>query len=231
MARRSRFPLKAPESLQPDPRPRGREPLRADQRRHPAGALAGSGRGPHRRAGRPHLARGRARSSCGCRPASGPTSCPSWPTRCARGSRSGVWSRASCASAWARSRPVERPPERRIARAVPVVREVPAELARVLATVTDPELRQAIESAAAANLAWQIGDAARPAGPAHRSAASRSSPSIRWIRKRSAGPNVACFSRSSARYARRRTTSIALTLRNALLSSSTTGAAQGRPWA
>jgi hypothetical protein len=50
---------------------------------------------------------------------------------------------------------VERPPERRIARAVPVIREVPDELARVLATVNDPQLRQAIESAAAANLAWQ----------------------------------------------------------------------------
>ena len=37
--------------------------------------------------------------------------------------------------------PVERPPERRIARAVPSIREVPEELARVLATVGDPELR------------------------------------------------------------------------------------------
>ena len=49
-----------------------------------------------------------------------------------------------------------------------------------------------------------------------RSAASRSSPSIRWRRNRSAGPSDACFSRSSARYARRAARSIALTLRNAL---------------
>jgi Dna[CI] antecedent, DciA len=50
---------------------------------------------------------------------------------------------------------VERPPERRIARAVPVIRQIPDEVARELAAVTDPVLRQAIESAAAANLAWQ----------------------------------------------------------------------------
>jgi hypothetical protein len=84
--------------------------------------------------------------------------------------------------------PVERPPERRIARAVPVVREVPPELARVLATVTDPELRQAIESAAAANLAWQSVTRPAPQAPlteaqraarAPRSAGSESAPPAR----------------------------------------------------
>src|SRR5579859_1938593 len=60
---------------------------------------------------------------------------------------------------------VERPPERRIARAVPVIREVPDELARVLATVSDPALRHAIESAAAANLAWQSVTRPAPKGP------------------------------------------------------------------
>ena len=57
---------------------------------------------------------------------------------------------------------VERPPERRIARAVPVTREIPEELSRVLASVADPELRRAIESAAAANLAWQTVTRAAP---------------------------------------------------------------------
>ncbi len=80
---------------------------------------------------------------------------------------------------------VERPPERRISRSVPVIREVPDELARVLATVTDPELRQAIESAAAANLAWQTVTRPVPQAPlneaqraarAPRSAGSESAP-------------------------------------------------------
>jgi hypothetical protein len=66
---------------------------------------------------------------------------------------------------------VERPPERRIARAVPVTREIPDELARVLAAVTDPELRRAIESAAAANLAWQT--VTRPAPQAALTEAQR----------------------------------------------------------
>ena len=61
--------------------------------------------------------------------------------------------------------PVERPPERRIARTVPAVREVPEELARVLATVADPDLRHAIESAAAANLAWQTVTRPAPQAP------------------------------------------------------------------
>jgi hypothetical protein len=84
--------------------------------------------------------------------------------------------------------PVERPPERRIARAVPVVREIPEELARVLATVNDPQLRQAIESAAAANLAWQSVTRPAPQAPlteaqraarAPRSAAAESAPPAR----------------------------------------------------
>jgi hypothetical protein len=50
---------------------------------------------------------------------------------------------------------VERPPERRVARTVPTTREIPDELAHVLAGVTDPELRAVLEGAAAANLAWQ----------------------------------------------------------------------------
>ena len=53
---------------------------------------------------------------------------------------------------------VERPPERRTVRAAPSMRdvlEVPEEVARVLAGVSDTELRHVIESAAAANLAWQ----------------------------------------------------------------------------
>jgi Dna[CI] antecedent, DciA len=66
---------------------------------------------------------------------------------------------------------VERPPERRTARAVPVIREIPEELAHVLSAVTDPELRQAIERAAAANLAWQ--SVTRPAPPAPLTEAQR----------------------------------------------------------
>jgi len=73
---------------------------------------------------------------------------------------------------------VERPPERRIARAVPVIERVPDELARVLATVADPELRQAIESAAAANLAWQT--VTRPAPQAPVSEAQRAARAPRY---------------------------------------------------
>ena len=50
---------------------------------------------------------------------------------------------------------VERPAERRVTRSVPVERQVPYELIGVLATVSDADLRAAIEHAAAANLAWQ----------------------------------------------------------------------------
>jgi hypothetical protein len=60
--------------------------------------------------------------------------------------------------------PVERPAERRVTRSVPHVREVPDEVARVLASVEDAELRGVIARAAAANLAWQT--VVRPAPPA-----------------------------------------------------------------
>jgi hypothetical protein len=57
--------------------------------------------------------------------------------------------------------PIDRPPERRVARTVPAVRQLPNELARALGAVPDGELRECIERAAAANLAWQ--EVARPA--------------------------------------------------------------------
>ncbi len=57
--------------------------------------------------------------------------------------------------------PIDRPPERRIARAVPAERKLPADVARALGEVTDEDLRAAIERAAAANLAWQ--EVSRPA--------------------------------------------------------------------
>jgi hypothetical protein len=50
---------------------------------------------------------------------------------------------------------IERPPERRTARAVPKTREIPAEVSDSLAQVESVELREAIERAAASNLAWQ----------------------------------------------------------------------------
>jgi len=50
---------------------------------------------------------------------------------------------------------VERPPERRIARAVPTSFAIPPELTHVLDDVGDDSLRASIERAAAANLAWQ----------------------------------------------------------------------------
>lgn len=81
--------------------------------------------------------------------------------------------------------PVDRPPERRIARTVPGARAVPPELARTLADVADEDLRALLARAASANLAWQT--VARPAPPqpvsearraarAPRSAAGETSP-------------------------------------------------------
>ncbi len=61
---------------------------------------------------------------------------------------------------------VERPPERRTTRAVPALRDIPGvpeEVARTLAGIDDTHLRRVIESAAAANLAWQF--VTRPAKP------------------------------------------------------------------
>jgi hypothetical protein len=58
---------------------------------------------------------------------------------------------------------VDRPPERRVARAVPASFPVPPELAHTLDGVADDALRAAIARAAEANLAWQ--SATRPAPP------------------------------------------------------------------
>jgi hypothetical protein len=80
--------------------------------------------------------------------------------------------------------PVDRPPERRIARAVPAARAVPEEVARVLAKVGDPALRQVIEGAAAANLAWQA--IARPAEQAPLTEAQRAARAPRSAAKESA---------------------------------------------
>ena len=82
--------------------------------------------------------------------------------------------------------PVERPPERRIARAVPAIREVPAELAQVLAGVDDAGLRAVIESAAAANLAWQ--SVTRPAPQAALTEAQRAARAPRSAAEESAPP-------------------------------------------
>jgi hypothetical protein len=59
--------------------------------------------------------------------------------------------------------PVDRPPERRVARSVPVERTIPAELVRALDRVHDDTLRTAIAQAAGANLAWQSIARAAPA--------------------------------------------------------------------
>ena len=82
--------------------------------------------------------------------------------------------------------PVERPPERRIARAVPTIREVPAELAQILAGVDDADLRAVIESAAAANLAWQ--SVTRPAPQATLTEAQRAARAPRSVAVESAPP-------------------------------------------
>lgn len=50
---------------------------------------------------------------------------------------------------------VERPPERRVSRPVPVPQELPPEVADGLVQVGDPTLRGAIARAARSNLAWQ----------------------------------------------------------------------------
>jgi len=57
---------------------------------------------------------------------------------------------------------VERPPERRVARTVPAVRNLPNEVVGSLGRVSDDELRAAIAGAAAANLAWQAMGAPAP---------------------------------------------------------------------
>jgi hypothetical protein len=84
--------------------------------------------------------------------------------------------------------PVERPPERRVARAVPAVRNLPNEVVGSLGRVANDELRAAIAGAAAANLAWQAMGIAAPslavneaqrAARAPRSVAAESDPLAR----------------------------------------------------
>jgi predicted nucleic acid-binding Zn ribbon protein len=60
---------------------------------------------------------------------------------------------------------VERPPERRDARAVPAPAPLPHDLARILGQVRDAELRAVIARAAASNLAWQIATGTTPPQP------------------------------------------------------------------
>jgi hypothetical protein len=66
---------------------------------------------------------------------------------------------------------VDRPAERRVARAVPKVFAVPAEVTGALGAVEDDGLRTAIARAAAANLAWQ--SVTKPAPPQEISEARR----------------------------------------------------------
>ncbi len=81
--------------------------------------------------------------------------------------------------------PVDRPPERRISRAVPILQSIPPEVSVVLRAVGDVTLRDSIAQAAAANLAWQSGarrapqeaiTEARRAARAPRDAAGESAP-------------------------------------------------------
>jgi hypothetical protein len=81
---------------------------------------------------------------------------------------------------------VDRPPERRMSRAVPPARPAPPSLARALAEVDDDELRAAIASAASSNLAWQ--SFATPAGPCDVSEARRAARAPRGAGARSAPP-------------------------------------------
>jgi len=60
---------------------------------------------------------------------------------------------------------VDRPPERRIARAIPPAAALPPEVVRSLGAVSDPDLRAAIAAAATANLAWQTASRPPPAQP------------------------------------------------------------------
>jgi hypothetical protein len=82
--------------------------------------------------------------------------------------------------------PVDRPPERRIARAVPPARPVPPEVASALGQMQDEELRALIARAASANLAWQV--VARPAPPQPVSEARRAARAPRAAEEGSAPP-------------------------------------------
>ncbi len=95
----------------------------------------------------------------------------------------------------------ERRPEPRISRSVPALRPLPAELAHTIGGRR--RRRPSRRNRARRRSEPRLADRGRPWPRAvhQRSAASRSSPSRRWIRNRSAGPNVACFSRRCATYA------------------------------
>ena len=110
---------------------------------------------------------------------------------------------------------VERPPERRIARTVPTTFAVPPELTAPWRSWATASCVQP-SSAPPPRISPGSQSAVPPLPGSQRSAASRSSPSSRCSRNRSAGPSEACFSRRRATYPRRRARSIALTLRNAL---------------
>jgi hypothetical protein len=81
---------------------------------------------------------------------------------------------------------VERPPERRVARAVPTAFAIPPEVARALGGVDDDGLRACIERAAAANLAWQ--SVSRPAPAQEVSEARRAARAPRGAAAESAPP-------------------------------------------
>jgi Dna[CI] antecedent DciA-like protein len=69
---------------------------------------------------------------------------------------------------------VERPPERRTSKLVPPPSPLPAEVARGLSQVDDPNLRAAIMRAAMSNLAWQEATRPPPArAPSEAQAAAR----------------------------------------------------------
>jgi len=92
---------------------------------------------------------------------------------------------------------VDRPPERRVARAVPTSFAIPPEVARALDHLGDDSLRAAIERAAAANLAWQ--SVTRPAPPQEVSEARRAARAPRGAVTETARPARATpASRASA---------------------------------
>jgi hypothetical protein len=81
---------------------------------------------------------------------------------------------------------VDRPPERRVARAVPTSFAIPPDVSRALVHVPDDDLRVAIERAAAANLAWQ--SVTRPAPPQEVSEARRAARAPRGAATETARP-------------------------------------------
>jgi hypothetical protein len=82
---------------------------------------------------------------------------------------------------------LERPPERRRARVVPVAQEMPAALALLVAQIDDAPLREAVARAATTNLAWQ--SVVRPPPPRAESSISEAQRGARA--PRSAGPESA----------------------------------------